>query len=349
LSSSKTVVEALGLEDGRFSLDQGQWPVPARVLPVLGPATFGYAPGLARALQRLDPDLLHLHGLWMYPSVAAAAWARRLRRPLLISPHGMLDPWALRHSGWKKALATWAYERRSWQVAACFHALNLQELDAIRAAGIRGPVAVIPNGVDLPDTPPDPGRRSRCPRRLLFLGRLHPKKNVLGLLQAWNALGPLARRGWQLSIAGWGDRAYRQRLTKEAGEDVQILGAQFGPSKEELWEQASAFVLPSFSEGLPMAVLEAWAQRLPVLMSRECNLDAGFGSGAAVESGTSVKELTASLERFLGMTGPDLLAMGGRGRTLVEASFSWPSVTSRWMAVHQWLLGRAPKPDEVDG
>ena len=344
-----TAVKVFGLDDPSFDEDRSQWAVPAEAHRVLGPPALGFAPGLAPALQGWAPDLLHLHGLWMYPSAVAGAWARRAAGPLMVSPHGMLDPWALRHSAWKKALAGWAYERRAWEAAACFHALNGQELDGIRAAGVRKPVAVIPNGVDLPaptaSRANDPGE----PRRLLFLGRLHPKKNLHVLLQAWGGLPQAAKRGWRLTLAGWGDEAYQRQLAKAAGADVEILGAHYGPAKDALYRRASAFILPSLSEGLPMAVLEAWSYRLPVLMSRACNLTEGFEAGAALDSGVDHHHVARAIQAFLSLSPLRQADMGKKGRRLVEGQFSWKAVMEKMGRTYAWLLGQADRPSWVVG
>ena len=130
-----------------------------------GPRAFGYAPELSRALDAARLDLVHTHGLWMYPSVAAAwRWATRWKRPLVVSPHGMLEPWAVRNSAWKKRIAGWLFENRHLRRAACLHALNDAEYEAIRAYGLTNPVAVIPNGVDLPEPGGSP-RAARVGRR----------------------------------------------------------------------------------------------------------------------------------------------------------------------------------------
>jgi poly(glycerol-phosphate) alpha-glucosyltransferase len=267
----------------------------------------------------------------------------------MVSPHGMLDPWALQHSGWKKALAGWAYERRAWNAAACFHALNGQELDGIRAAGVRKPVAVIPNGVELPPPAPGRARGAHEPRRMLFLGRLHPKKNLHVLLEAWNGLPAVAKQGWRLTLAGWGDEAYRLQLTRAAGPDVEVLGAHYGPDKDALFRRASAFILPSLSEGLPMAVLEAWAYGLPVLMSRACNLTDGFKAGAALDSGTDDRHVARAIQSFFGMGPLRRADMGKKGRHLVESQFTWKAVVEKMDRTYAWLLQQADRPPWVVG
>jgi poly(glycerol-phosphate) alpha-glucosyltransferase len=193
-------VTVLGLEDEHTAADLPAWlPVAPQVFPTLGPRAFRYSPGLARALSDLKPDLVHTHGLWVYPSRACHSWAQECRRPYLVTPHGMLDPWALRRSGWKKRLAAWLYENAHLRGAACLHALSTNEAQSFRRYGLKNPICVIPNGVDLPpdQAPSHPPSwdglwESGCQVHL-FLGRLNPKKGLLNLLAAWRDLREIGR------------------------------------------------------------------------------------------------------------------------------------------------------------
>ena len=125
---------------------------------MVGGGAFGYAPRLARSLREGRLSLLHANGLWMYPSLASRRWSRRARRPYLIAPHGMLDPWAVAHSAWKKRLVGWWFENAHLAGAACLHALTAAEARALRSYGLRNPICVVPNGVDPPIEPVSAGR-----------------------------------------------------------------------------------------------------------------------------------------------------------------------------------------------
>lgn len=349
-------VSAVGLADAMTAADAPAWEgVPTRACAVRGPAALGYAPALARSLRESDADLLHLHGLWMYPSAAARRWSDRTRRPVVISPHGMLDPWAVRHARWKKHLAGALYEHRNLRRAACLHALCEAEAHAIRAYGLRGPVCVIPNGVDLPapagaGEPAWPGAVPAGAKVLLYLGRLHPKKNVEALLRAWGQAG---RGGddWWLIIAGWDQGGHVQRLRQCAQAldvpRVYFAGPQFGAAKDACFRHADSLVLPSLSEGLPMVVLEAWSYALPVLMTPECNLPEGFEAAAALRTGTDAGAIAQGLQMLFEQDEPARRAMGGRGRALVERRYTWPRVGEQMLAVYRWSLGEGPKPAEV--
>lgn len=356
-------VEVLGLHDAHTDADHAQWqPLIPKTFPVTGPRAFGYAPALVSALRDGSFDLVHTQGIWMYPSVAANAWHRRTGKPYIISPHGMLDPWALANARWKKQLAAVLYERKHLRHAACLHALCPSEAQSIRGYGLTNPIAVIPNGTELPatdfrnappaDVPGLPANR----RVLLFLGRLHPKKGLPALLRAWSVL---ARNktpdfdNWSLAIAGWdqgGHRAELETIVKEEGlgNAVHLLGSRFGAEKEALLRRADAFVLPSQSEGLPMAVLEAWAYRLPVLMTEACNLPEGFTAGAAARIDLEPAAMAAALGAFLSQPDDARKAMGAKGRALVEERFTWEKACESLYAVYRWILGGGAPPPCVE-
>lgn len=341
-------IEAFGLDDGAEAAGSG---IRARTARVFGPRGFGYAAGLCRMLSQARIDLLHLHGIWMYPSVACIRWAKR--GPYVISPHGSLEAWALRRSAWKKRIASVVYEKQGLQGAACLHALNGAELGSIRAFGLRNSVCVIPNGVVLPrlneicaDDPPLSRSRLEGGRRLVFLGRLHPKKGLSALLRAWGGVRPMA---WRLVVAGWGQGGHEgelKSLVVQLGisDTVEFVGPKFGAEKDELLRRADAFVLPSFSEGLPVAVLEAWSYGVPVLMTPECNLPDGFAIGAALRLVHDGDGLAGGLEELVGMSEDQRKAMGMRGRKLVEERYTWGPIAEQMVQVYEWVLGRGQKP-----
>lgn len=326
----------------------GSWPTPA----------FRLAPALDRALLENQIDILHLQGLWLYPSIAAIRWRQRTDRPVVISPHGMLDPWALKNSAWKKRVALTLFERQNLDGAACIHALNRSEMLACRELGLKNPVAIIPNGVDLPDgafSPGSPDCLTDEERRiLLFLGRIHPKKGLSETIAAWAKAQrqyPSLDRDWVLVLAGWGDGGHVEKLERQVvdldlQESVRFVGPVFGLEKSRLLARADAFILASHSEGQPMAVLEAWAYGIPVLMSRACNLSEGFSAGAAIELPTEPAPMAPILANAL--RDPALMQLGTAGRKLVAKRFAWSRVAQDLAAVYDWLAGRGPQPDSVE-
>jgi poly(glycerol-phosphate) alpha-glucosyltransferase len=333
---------------------------PARLFDALGPLALGFAPRMAGAVESLAPDVLHLHGLFTWPSQVARRFGRATRRPVVVSPHGMLEPWALANSAWKKRLFRLVVEDGNLRAARCLHALCGPEAAQVRRLGFRNPIAVVPNGVALP-----PGGASgasflaRHPaaagrRLLLFLGRVHPKKGLVHLVDAWAAVkgDRAALREWLLVVAGPDQLGHGAEVARRASErglsrDVLFTGALDGELKESALAASSGFVLPSFSEGFSVAVLEAMAAGLPVLVSRPCNLDVeAFGGGILAEpdAGSVARQLHA----FLDLTDPQRRDMGERGRREVEARYTWPRVAGDLLETYGWVLGHNERPAFVE-
>lgn len=221
-------VSVSSFADKHTAQDIQAWqPLIPQVFAPQGASFFPTSRAWQRAILQGHPELIHNHGLWLYPSLICLA-AHRRGIPYIISPHGMLDPWAVRHSAWKKKIAGLLFENRHLRHAACIHALCQSEAESVRAYGLTNPIAVIPNGIDMPDGQAErrlneARRRPRRPKQLLFLGRIHPKKGLKELLDAWRMVQDAQdapgheQSEWQLVIAGWDDGGHEEDLKRQAG------------------------------------------------------------------------------------------------------------------------------------
>ena len=328
------------LDDPDFAEDRARFaPGTAQTFPVLGPRQIGFAPRLLPALLAAGLDCLHLHGIWMYPSHAGASWAAQTGKPYVISPHGMLDPWITGRGKWKKALARLGYERRSWAAARVFHALTGRESEDIARESGRRECLVIPNAGPEPGEPPT---AVRAPE-VLYLGRIHAKKNLAALLAAWRnlAAGGALPEGARLTLAGWGDdeavAELRAALTG-APPSVRFVGPVYGADKAALLAQARFLVLPSLSEGLPMVALEAWAAGTPALLSSECNLPEGYAAGAALDCGMTHSSIGDALGTALTLPAERWLDMARVAQGLAVGPFSPAAIAARWGGAYAALM-----------
>ena len=344
------------VRDDHSDEDVSAWhPLEVRIHPRGIPGTWGYAKGLTSGVLDAGLDILMTHGLWQYCSFVSLLWLKLTRKPNIIHPHGMLDPWALQNSRRKKFLASLLYENEHFRCASAFRALNVSEARSIRALGLENPIALIPNGVDLPvldqpcRAPWEEWARGR--KVLLYLGRLHPKKNLEPLVQAWAEAQKTSAsaREWALVIAGWDQGGYEATLKQQVQElglfrSIHFAGPAFGEAKSAAYQNAAAFILPSVSEGLPVAVLEAWSYAKPVLMTEECNLPEGFTSNAAFRITPGIESIREGLEDLFNSSDQDLAAMGARGRELCEERFSWEKIGTQMREFNQWVLGGGSAP-----
>lgn len=319
----------------------------------------GWSPALRKLIETeaREADIVHSHALWMNPGIYARRAAEKFGRPLVVSPRGMLDPWALGRSRLKKRLAALFYENRSLRAARLLHATSGLEAESIRRFGLTQPIAVLPNGVDLPEKGEMPSRElleRRFPelrdrRWLLFLGRLDSKKGIDLLLELWREIGPRFAN-WRLVVAGPDLGGFGARMVAAVAADPLLLerttftGMLEGAEKSAALARSELFVLPTRGENFGIAVAEALAYGTPVitttaapweaLMRRDC------GWWVAPEEGA----VGAALESALRLPSAELARLGANGVALVREELSWDSIGAQWVEVYRWLLAGGTPP-----
>lgn len=325
--------------------DRNVWsPLPVELYSAYGPLRSSLR--LRTLLAESGGELIHVHGIWQDAQWAALQRQKKTSLPVVISPRGMLDPWALKNRAWKKKIVGELFAYESLRRATCIHALCRSEAESIRAQGYTNPVALIPNGVELPAAKTPEVRDGK--KRLLFLGRIHPKKGLAELLTAWGKAGASWRDEWELIIAGWDDGGHEaglKQMASDFGKSVSFCGPCFGEEKEWLLRTADAFILPSFSEGLPMSVLEAMAYSLPVLMTEFCNIPEGFDAGASIRIEPDAISIAKGLDELQSMPAGDRIKMGAKGRELVERRFTWSVISRQMKQVYEWCVNGGQSPD----
>lgn len=287
-----------------------------------------YARGLSFWLRERvrDYDVVHIHAVFSHTSVEAGRAGRRAGVPYVVRPLGTLEPWSLRQRAWRKRVFWWLGARALVHHAAAVHyTSHAERRGAEQALGI-GRGVVIPHGV----APAPAAEASQDPPYALVLGRLHRKKRVEMVLDAFARLHQEGRlRAWQLWIAGAGGPSYETELRARATafrERVRFLGWVEGAHKARVLAGASLLVSASRHENFGIAVAEAMAAGVPVLVTPEVDLSeevARVGAGWVVEGDSG--SLARTLEEIL--TRPDeLRARGAAGRALVSQRYEWSRV-----------------------
>lgn len=290
--------------------------------------------------------ILHAHGLWLMPNIYPAQARRKSPNSRLIhSPRGMLGREALKISAWKKRAVWHLLQRRALAAADCLHATAASEYKEIRAAGLRNPVAVIPNGIDLPDLGGVPRVDAR-ERVVLSLGRIHPKKGLDRLIRAW-AYVESEFPNWRLRIVGPAevnhDRDLRVLICEVGVQRVSIEDAIYGDEKLAAYHGADLFILPTRNENFAISVAEALATETPVISTKGAPW-AGLETercGWWVDHG--VDSLAAALRTAMVLPSGELRAMGARGRAWMARDFGWDRIAHDMLNVYSWLKrGSAP-------
>ena len=343
--------------NGEYSAPAASTPVKTHYMP------FGYVNWLRSQSSRSELQNLikrstgvHIHGLWEQSTLVSARLARSYNKPYLMSAHGMLEPWALKNKRVRKAVYAALVERANLRRANCLHALTRAEAADYRAFGLRNPIAVIPNGVEIPLNVSKEAflkqfPRLRGQRLLMFLSRIHFKKGLDMLCRAWASVAPR----WpdsHLVLAGPDFENTQSRvesLIEHLGikNRVTLTGMLKRDLKWSALKASECFVLPSYSEGLSVAVLEAMGVGVPVLITKQCNLPEVESSGCGWVIEPRAEELAVSLENVLSGSAASLGAMGANGQRLVAERYSWPVVGEQMSALYSWLQG-GPYPATVE-
>lgn len=317
-------------------------------------ASFFKKSGLGVIGKNQNPDLVHQHGLWSLTSFLASRIGKCLKVPVLCSPHGMLEPWALLRSKFKKKAALNIYQAKTLKSVAAFHATSKQEALNIRKNGFLQPIAIIPVGVHLPELSsnaalPDIKKKLGIQKKkiLLFLSRIHPKKGIDLLIDVWCEQASVFSE-WQLVIAGSGEKRYVDslKLKTQKLNNVSWVGFLNDADKDPYYRCADLFVLPSYSENYGCVISEAMAYGIPVITTNTTpwseiqQYDCGWW--------IDLKDLAGTLRKAAVLTGDELRKKGLRGRDVVQKNFLWSDTAEKMINLYQWIKDPTlTKPDYV--
>lgn len=303
-------------------------------------------------------DLVHTNALFVLPNLAAYRACQIHQVPYIITPRGMLEPWALTYRAWKKWPYYSLFERSALGQASAVHMLSLAEADQVRPLGLKPPLLITPNGIHRQSFEPlaSPDRffqqfpATRGKTLVLFLGRIHPKKGLDLLAQAFGKVhGQFPNT--HLVIAGPDQGNFLPTVEKyflqaDGLEAVTFTGMLTGDLKQAALAAADVYVAPSYSEGFSMSVLEGMASGLPCVITTGCNFPEAAAAQVAHVVDPRADPLAAALSRCL-QDPAAAKAMGQRARQFIFDHYTWDKIASDLIQVYAAIIEKRPIPPSL--
>jgi glycosyltransferase involved in cell wall biosynthesis len=314
----------------------------------------GRSPSMYSAMKSklIYADIVHNHSLWMMSNVYPGLLVNRTNCKLVTSPRGTLSKWALKRGSLRKCLLWSLGQRLVLYRATCFHATSDAEYQDIRRLGFKQPVAIIPNGYDLPSWN-SKGKTDKPKQRLLYFGRIHPIKALDRLIDAWSSIASETNQ-WELQLVGPGEPRYveeiRRLIAAHCIKNIAVRGPVYGVAKSKEYYMADAYVLPSHSENFAMTVAEALAHGLPCIVSKGAPWSGLEREDCGWWVQNDRESLVLSLRAMMNRTPIELEEMGMRGRRWIERDFGWQAIASQMAEVYSWIHDKtiAPKCVKFD-
>lgn len=328
-----------------------------KVFPLgVGPKRLGRSPEMSRWLMSATAegrvDVVHSHGMWQMNAVYPGKAAKSSKAKLVVSPRGALSAWAMSHGSRFKKIFWLLLQRPALVQASCFHATAEAEYEDIRRLGFQQPVAIIPNGIDVPEFT----QKELCDfRTVFFFGRLHPKKGVDILLNAWAAVMDRFP-DWRLLVAGtdmgYGVRGgYLEQMKALAAKlklkRMEFVGPLYGEAKWSAYREADLFILPTHSENFGMTIAEALAAGTPAIVTKGAPWGGLEKQGAGWWIGIGTDALVSCLKEAMAQSPDELARRGMNGREWMIREFSWQTVGSRMDQTYHWLMKGGKTPSWV--
>ena len=289
----------------------------------------------------IKPDLVHVNCCWMPACAFIQQMAQKRDIKVVLTPHGMLEPWIIKRHYWTRKLpALLLYQKSVIKSADCLQATADSEKENLLKLGYNLNIKVVKLGIDAESIAMKTSWKKS--KQLLFLSRVHVKKGINYLIEAVDILRE-DLQGYKILVAGEGDADYvaslKQQIVDKGLQDIiQLIGGVYGDKKWELFQTSDFFVLPTNSENFGLAIAESLASGTPVIttVGTPWNDLNSSNSGAWIEIGT--QPLVDTLRRFLSLSDEELEAMGKNGRKLIETKYSAKVMAEEMMEVYQSIV-----------
>ena len=276
---------------------------------------------------RNDYDIIHVHSLWSFVNFVPGILKLNKNVKLIVSPRGTLSQWSLNHSKIKKTLFG-PLQFLLLKNADAFHVTSSLEFDEVRSCGCKQPIFIIPNGVNITNKKTT---KTKTVRTCLFLSRIHPKKGLELLLQAWYEVSSRKDFCWELIIAGKGDKRYEHKIRNIVDNTpfARFIGPIYSEKKSELFSNSDLFVLPTYSENFGLVIAEALSFSIPVIVSDQSpwNQINDLGCGWCIPNNFDV--LKSTLIHALSLSDLQRQKMGSIGFSYIKNTFDWSIIAEK--------------------
>ena len=291
-----------------------------------------------------DYDIFHSNGLWMFPNVSPLKLAKAYGKKCVISPRGTTSEAALKYSRIKKIIFYHFFQKKILKNADLIHVTSELEYRDVRRFGLTQPVAIIPNGIDIPNI-----RYSKNKKKfkLIFLGRIHPKKGLENTIMAWASVEKLFPN-WTFEIAGKGERSYEDKIKKiisnTKSKSIKYIGPLYQLDKIKFLQKADILIMPSYSENFGMVAAEALSNNTPVICGENTPWEKVIKKNCGWHIPNDPETIKNIFLEVLKMSKSELFDKGKNGRLWMKKEYSWEQVANKMITSYQWLVSKKNKP-----
>ena len=282
-------------------------------------------------------DIVHQHSLWGKHSLLLSEFRSR-QIPYIVAPHGTLSPYALRNglsSRIKKKIALNLYENENLKKCSCLHATSEQEVEDFRQFGLRAPIAYIKNGI------------SEAELSLTGNGfRFKEKYNIdTSIIEKdYNEFN-----NWLLVIAGNDGNKYVKEVFQmikdfQLQDKVVVIEPQFDQNKLDIFSAADFFILPSYSEGAPMVILDSLSYGVPVITTKSSSWKDLENFSCGYWADINLQSIELALKNMLDLSTDELKMMSRNSKRLIEMKYTWEIIAQDTLCLYNWLLDKGEKP-----